>query len=208
MGTPALAAAWTCRCVRSLGALGGRSLRWSPGWAACGWLIPLVNLAVPYFVLRQVWTASAAGKRPPKVLHLWGAAWALRTALLTLTLGSSLPLPEAYLTAIGFFGTIAVSALLSIALVRRVTKLQEGRLAAPVTDVPPAPGARPYVSAELRAGLAVMAVGLTGLAAMVTLVTGALLTIVAPGDIRQRQRSPRPPVLFARRPPRSGTRVI
>src|SRR5215469_1123026 len=84
VGTPGLLAVWALRCTRNLPVLGVAGQTWSPGWAACGWFVPLANLAVPFAVVRELWTAS--GGRGRSLVTAWGVAWAARIVLLSAAL--------------------------------------------------------------------------------------------------------------------------
>jgi hypothetical protein len=49
---------WTHRAARNLPALGGRNLKYTPGWAVGWFFIPLANLMMPYFVASEIWRNS------------------------------------------------------------------------------------------------------------------------------------------------------
>lgn len=51
---------WTHRAMKNAAAL-GRPARFTPGWAIAGWLIPLVNLVIPWLIMLDLWR----GSRPP-----------------------------------------------------------------------------------------------------------------------------------------------
>ncbi|MEP7105704.1 MAG: DUF4328 domain-containing protein [Chloroflexota bacterium] len=50
--------AWCHRVYRNLPALGVHATRFTPGWAAGWWFVPLFNLVRPYQVLREIWVDS------------------------------------------------------------------------------------------------------------------------------------------------------
>src|SRR5215472_6982423 len=189
-GTPALLAWWTVRCCRNLPVLGGRGLRWSPGWAACGWFVPLAGFAIPYLVLREVWSSSGRSGRPPVVLHVWVLAWIVRVVVIGGgELGFQLPdvLPIVSLGALGqYVGVLAFDGL-SAVLVYRVTAAQDARAAEPAPAVPAPslpPWARGYGSAATRAGFAAAAIAVAALGHLLLLLInlGALtLEGVPPG---------------------------
>jgi hypothetical protein len=58
---------WTHRVARNLPALGGRGLKYTPGWAVGWFFIPIANLAMPYFVAAEIWRES-----DPEQRHLDG----------------------------------------------------------------------------------------------------------------------------------------
>ena len=53
---------WLYRAVLIIRATTGGS-RESPGWSVGWWFIPVANLFMPYFVLRDLWTRSGADRR-------------------------------------------------------------------------------------------------------------------------------------------------
>jgi Domain of unknown function (DUF4328) len=72
--------------------LGAAGLRYTPGWAIGGWLIPIGNLFIPKQLADDLWRSSDpalpadAGHHwkftpVPGVLHLWWIAWLLRWLL-------------------------------------------------------------------------------------------------------------------------------
>ena len=65
---------WVHRVYRNLAALGAQNLTYSPGWAVGGFLVPLLNLVRPFFVVSEIWKASRPDLRD-------GDAWqATRTS--------------------------------------------------------------------------------------------------------------------------------
>jgi hypothetical protein len=92
---------WLFHCARNARAL-GRPTRLGPGWAIAGWLVPGLNLVVPYLVLQGVWrrcdpratpaTTDAEpwdvrGPRSP-LIAAWGVVYLLGTALSAGTLAA------------------------------------------------------------------------------------------------------------------------
>lgn len=70
---------WTYRTYQNLRALRAEDTRFSPGWTIAGWLIPVVNLLMPFFVFQEMWKASST-ERPSwrqspgdSVIVLWWA---------------------------------------------------------------------------------------------------------------------------------------
>jgi len=49
---------WFHRVHGNLPGLGGRDLKYTPGWAAGGFFVPVLNLFRPLQVMREVWHAS------------------------------------------------------------------------------------------------------------------------------------------------------
>ena len=49
---------WFHRVQKNLPALGGRELKYTPGWAVGGFFVPFLNLVRPIQVMREVWHGS------------------------------------------------------------------------------------------------------------------------------------------------------
>lgn len=58
LGTGVAFLIWFYRAHRNLTALGGRELKYTPGWAVGGFFVPFVNLVRPVQVMREVWHGS------------------------------------------------------------------------------------------------------------------------------------------------------
>ena len=58
LGTGVAFLIWIYRAHRNLTALGGRELKYTPGWAVGSFLVPFVNLVRPMQVMREVWHGS------------------------------------------------------------------------------------------------------------------------------------------------------
>lgn len=58
IGTVIAFCMWTHRAARNLPALGGRNLKYTPGWAVGWFFIPFANFVVPYFVGMEIWRHS------------------------------------------------------------------------------------------------------------------------------------------------------
>ncbi len=54
---------WTYRTHQNLSELRAEDTRFSPGWTIGGWLIPVVNLLMPFFIFQEMWKASST-ERP------------------------------------------------------------------------------------------------------------------------------------------------
>lgn len=72
---------WVYRANRNAHKLGAEGMVYSPGWSVGWFLVPLASLVMPYFVLAELWKASAVGSeadwrraRASPVLGVW---WAL-----------------------------------------------------------------------------------------------------------------------------------
>jgi hypothetical protein len=115
---------WAHRSYRNLPTLGHRG-HLSPRWATACWLIPVVNLALPWVVLHDLWSAST--QPPPGRLPLpalWWATWLAAAGLWLLnTAGARLA---------GFAGVLepaalALAGLLLVLTIHAITHSQELR---------------------------------------------------------------------------------
>ena len=61
---------WIHRTHRNLPSLGASGLEYSPAWAVSGFFVPLVNLFLPFRVVKEIWKAS-----DPTVDISDGLAW-------------------------------------------------------------------------------------------------------------------------------------
>jgi uncharacterized BrkB/YihY/UPF0761 family membrane protein len=53
----------------------------SAGWTVGSFFIPVANLVLPFFPMRDAWKGTAGGKRPVAVFLLWYLAWSLGLAV-------------------------------------------------------------------------------------------------------------------------------
>ena len=58
LGTAVAFLTWLHRMHKNLPALGGRELKYTPGWAVGGFFVPFLNLVRPLQVMREVWHGS------------------------------------------------------------------------------------------------------------------------------------------------------
>ena len=58
LGTSVAFLFWFHRVQKNLPALGGRELKYTPGWAVGGFFVPFLNLVRPIQVMREVWHGS------------------------------------------------------------------------------------------------------------------------------------------------------
>lgn len=58
LGTAIFFLMWIYRAHRNLRALGARDLKYSPGWAVGGFLVPFLNLVRPFQVVKEIWKGS------------------------------------------------------------------------------------------------------------------------------------------------------
>jgi hypothetical protein len=74
---------WQHRAQRNLHDLGRAGLRFTPGWAAGWWFVPVANLFMPFLSVRELWKASAPlgdGSAWPRtatwpVIGWWWVSW-------------------------------------------------------------------------------------------------------------------------------------
>ena len=130
--------AWTRRLYGNLRALGVQDLRFGVGWAVGGWFVPLFNLVRPKQIVDDIWRGSDPSpswtggwreSRVPLLLHVW---WATGIAALVLRrLGGNDDTAnfESFHGSMAWdaagFGALAVGAVLTLAVVRRLTERQE-----------------------------------------------------------------------------------
>ena len=77
-------------------AFGARKLRFSPGWTVGWFMIPILNLFVPYFVLKELWWASGDRIEQPHTsgnIKVWWVLW-LVGALLELVVAAFKASPD------------------------------------------------------------------------------------------------------------------
>lgn len=131
---------WIYRTTANVGAFGAENLSAGPKLAVASYFIPIVNLVMPFQAMRDVWKASVEPRnwevvKTPPVLGWWWLFWLVGNilGLVSFRLTDSVEFPEAgpiaekLLTASDVC-TIAASLLLAT-IVRRVTALQQARVA-------------------------------------------------------------------------------
>lgn len=143
---------WQVRAHRNLEALGGGPQRVGAGVVA--WLVPVVNLVLPWRVVRSLWQAGEPERRPPRVFAAWWVAWIVAVLAIVAAwtlLGEAADVAERQridtLRALAT-GLSALAAGLAIVVVSRTTTRQEQRAAA--TDAPRA--ARPQEPSDEEPG--------------------------------------------------------
>lgn len=155
---------WQHRAQTNAGALGTDELHFSPGWAVGWWFIPIADLWMPFRTVRELWKASHGAAwqtiRSWRVLGWWWALWLVSwvqvwsgSGSFNVGLGteSRAPVTSAQMIShdrsqLVALGARIVAALLAIAIVRSVTRLQaaatEARDLAALAP-PPMPGGEP-----------------------------------------------------------------
>ena len=67
LGTAIFFLMWIYRAHRNLRALGARDLKYSPGWAVGGFLVPFLNLVRPFQVVKEIWKGSEPETMPMRL---------------------------------------------------------------------------------------------------------------------------------------------
>jgi hypothetical protein len=121
---------WCHRVYRNLPALGAQSLKFSPGWAAGAWFVPVLWIWRPYEVLREVWQNSRPKGESWTWLKIYWAAWLIGNwvAIGTTVSGSANDIGS---DAVNLFSKLVdfAAAVLAILVVLRVTRGQLTRVA-------------------------------------------------------------------------------
>lgn len=123
---------WTYRLNRNLRALGVAGLKFTPGWAAGYFFIPVISLWKPYQAFQKIWRASDPGPAPrsgrawqnlpvPALLGFWWVLWMISNAVDRLAARSPND-PEAEMVSAVFS---LVSGILALCVVRLFTARQE-----------------------------------------------------------------------------------
>ena len=142
---------WFHRVHKNLPGLGGRQLKYSPGWAVGGFLVPFLNLVRPLQVMREAWHGSDPsglerdmGPSGPSLRNqlgtpaLMGWWWAfflisgfLGNLIMRMSFAENQTLDQLKtLTTLMVFSDVldVPSAILAISLVSRITRWQAQRL--------------------------------------------------------------------------------
>jgi hypothetical protein len=110
-----LFAVFLARATRNAQTFGALTLRYTPGWAAASLFVPFMNIYAPYLAMRDIWQASDPERRRSALVSWW---WGLFLAYYAFG-------------AIRFhdlaFGLSMTAAVLAIAVVRGVARLQDQR---------------------------------------------------------------------------------
>lgn len=133
---------WFYHSEKHLEIMGVGGMRYSPKWAVGGFFVPLLNLVRPYQVMADVWAGSqyastAEDRRTWIETPFWsfvGAWWVLFLLMRTIGSWANSMLTNAYsiaglidamwaVTAADFI--VIPAAAVTLALVRRITRLQE-----------------------------------------------------------------------------------
>ena len=87
---------WLKQANRNVAFMRGPKLRWTSTWAAGGFFIPVVNLAIPYLVVQEAWKASDPGPtgndsfepRPSGrsvLIDVWWGIWVVANGLVLMS---------------------------------------------------------------------------------------------------------------------------
>jgi hypothetical protein len=125
---------WIYRVYKNLPSLGIQFTQYSPGWAVGYFFIPLVNIVIPYLVVKEIWEKSgrtllkstlAERMKRLKTSLLVGWWWAFQ---LISTVGAKfIDRIISYEKMVILFGTVTgiISTILSIIIVIKITRMQE-----------------------------------------------------------------------------------
>jgi hypothetical protein len=129
---------WQWRSQHNALAHGRVRARISPGWGIAGWLVPFVNLVVPYLAIQDVWRSSDEQSAPgdgwralpgSPLVSAWWVALVVGTAVPAVVTALVLATPRTaadtdWLTHAGS-AVLAIGCVLGIFVVRDVTARQE-----------------------------------------------------------------------------------
>jgi hypothetical protein len=129
---------WQWRSQTNASALGRTGARFSPGWGIAGWLIPIANYVIPYFVFQDLWRSTDAHSEPGSewrslptspLVTAWWIAFVVGTVTPIIAIGLVLT------SSISGAGTdsfvdaahvvLAVGSVLAIFVVRDINQRQE-----------------------------------------------------------------------------------
>jgi hypothetical protein len=169
--------AWLHRIVANGPALGGRALRFTPGWAIGWWFVPVASMFRPFQVVGEAWRAATgpaggstpdtrAMRRVPAFLRAWWGLFLLGSVMSHMGLprsgGGVQAVRDSLGTDIAASLVLMAAAVLCIMLVRRLTGLQDAKHA--IAGPGPAP---PAGRSERLTALAWLTIGALVLAALV-----------------------------------------
>jgi hypothetical protein len=137
---------WLHRAYSNLTALGNpkQKLDYSPGWAIGAWFIPIINIVLPYRIVREIWAKSDPSIRtaddlqftpaaPSSLLLAWWLVWVAATVAgnLSFRFTSDVKTPADFIFATKWdiFSTALniAAAVLAILVVRSIARRQEMR---------------------------------------------------------------------------------
>ena len=144
---------WLHGAVSNHLALGAEGQEYTPGWSVGYFFVPVVNLVLPYLVMREVWTTSHRLADPSRPSHLWPVlAWWVLYLLSSIVLSVAahvlgghthdlLHILHAQRVEVAGFGLRLASMALFVRMIWTVTRLQHIRAHAPDagTALSPAP---------------------------------------------------------------------
>ncbi len=137
---------WMWRARMNLEAFPGTQRGMRSGWAIAGWLIPFVNLVVPFKVMGTIARASLWRQKTPATVGIWWAAWLLASVAAGASVSATPVLPtvletpadfqryvDYYQSAFGWalaeLALTVVAGVLLIRLIVTIGRAQEARIA-------------------------------------------------------------------------------
>lgn len=151
--------AWTWRAYKNAAALGAHQLRFGPGWAIGGWLVPFLNLWRPRQIVGDIWRTTEpqapayfrrvnwSAVREPGLLSAWWGLFVVSSVLdrvsARIAINSTALEDDRTGTIFGLLAsvTMAAAGVLAILVIRGVTARQRERAAALEQLPAPASGA-------------------------------------------------------------------
>ena len=141
---------WLHRAYSNVRLMGTGKSDYTPGWAVGYWFVPIFNLFRPYQITKELWLRSARqntmdsvkGLAPPTILTLWWGAY-LISGLLGRVLFSSMlradeleEIQRVTTMGMGIDALGILSAVLALAVVRRIDLLQQATISNAARPIP------------------------------------------------------------------------
>ncbi|SCG42351.1 protein of unknown function [Micromonospora halophytica] len=128
---------WTYRARRNLDAFPGSRASLSAGVGIAGWLVPLVNLVLPFLVLAELARDSLWRERTPPSVVLWWAGWL--AFMVGDRISGNMDDPSAFWQLLPMVGC-ALAGTALVVLIMRISSAQEARVASGRPAWPVLPG--------------------------------------------------------------------
>jgi hypothetical protein len=142
--TIVLFAIWIYRANHNARQLGASGMAFSPGWSVGCYFVPIANLLVPYFAMREIWQASAAPmhwQQQPRgpILPWWWALFLLSNLLNNAAFrfeGKAPTVPDLVAGSLSAFTNVVdiASTATALVLVAQIFRMQMAHRAAAAFD--------------------------------------------------------------------------